>query len=79
MHAFKTPAAGRTPSPNIADGDCYKLDIRVLEYDQNIYLIKLRRWIPETGWRQTEMFVNPEELARIQDSLNNPSMKRTKY
>ena len=70
MQRFVTPLPGRTsPLGNITNNDAYKLDIRVVEYDQNMYQIVIRRWIPEHGWTRQEFFVDPEELVRIKDAL----------
>lgn len=70
MQPFVTPAPGRHhPLGNITDNETYKLDIRVVEYDQNAYQIIIRSWIPEQGWRRQEFFVTPEELVRIQHAV----------
>jgi hypothetical protein len=76
---YYTPAPGRTPERwvaprgNITNREDYKLDVKLKEFRQNQYVLTIERFLPEHGWSTEQYFIDPEELARIQDilSLNN--------
>lgn len=72
MQRYVTPAPGRwsPPKGNITNRDDYKLDVKLTEYQQNQYVITIERFIPESGWTTQQYFLDPEELARIQDILS---------
>jgi hypothetical protein len=72
MQKYVTPAVGRwtPPKGNITNRDDYKLDITVKEFRQNQYVITIEKFIPEHGWIAQQFFVDPEELAKIQDILS---------
>ncbi len=72
MQKYVTPQAGRTPSANVVNRQDYKLDIRLSEFRQNEYLLAINKFIPETGWCEQKFFLTPEELACIQDVINEP-------
>ena len=70
MQQYVTPQPGRTPpQANITDRDDYKLDVKVNRLDQNQYMVKVSRWIPERGWHDIKLFLDPEELARLHRAI----------
>jgi hypothetical protein len=73
MQPYITPHPGRTPPREmIVNRSDYKLDFTLTEFRQNQYLLAINKFIPETGWCEQKFFLTPEELARIQDVINEP-------
>lgn len=70
MQQYVTPLPGRTPpQPNITDREDYKLDVRVTSLPKNQFMVTIRRYIPETGWVDTKLFLEPEEMVRLQRAM----------
>ena len=72
MQKFTTPEAGRTPAkPNIVNTDWYRLDITLQPVPSNKTetQLKIRRWTPEVGWVEMNLFLSPEELNLIRQQL----------
>lgn len=69
MQPFVTPAPGRTPG-YIINKDWYRLQVTVNELPDGQQHLKIRRWAPEMGWRLTELFLTPDELALFKQAIN---------
>ena len=69
MQEYITPQPGRTPGPNIANRDDYKMHILKRQYFDGEYEILIERWIPETGWSRTQILCDQTALDKIVDVL----------
>lgn len=65
-----TPAPGQTPVANITNRDDYKLDVSLRKHSQDQYVLKIKKYIPELGWRELFFMVTPDELDRIRTALD---------
>ena len=70
MQKYVTPHPGRTPAANIINREDYKLDISLRKHGNDQYVLKIKKYIPELGWREFFFMVSPEELARIRTALD---------
>jgi hypothetical protein len=77
MQQYTVPLPGRSPlkkAPefaNIVDTDWYKLDIKLdrVPTAQDEYHLQLKRWTPEVGWVNMQLFMTETELARFRRTL----------
>ena len=65
-----TPAAGQTPAANITNRDDYKLDLSLRKFKEDQYVLKIKKYVPELGWREFFFMVSPDELERIRTALD---------
>jgi hypothetical protein len=65
-----TPLPGQTPEANIVNKQDYKLDISLRKHSPDQYVLKIKKYIPELGWREFFFMVTPEELDRIRLALD---------
>lgn len=65
-----TPHPGRTPEANIINREDYKLDLSLRKHGNDQYVLKIKKYIPELGWREFFFMVSPEELDRIRTALD---------
>jgi len=65
-----TAAPGQTPAANITNREDYKLDFTLRKHSPDQYVLKIKKYIPELGWREFFFMVSPEELTRIQTVLD---------
>ena len=65
-----TPLPGQTPEANIVNKQDYKLDISLRKHSPDQYVLKIKKYIPELGWREFFFMVSPEELDRIRTALD---------
>jgi hypothetical protein len=70
MQKYVTPHPGRTPAANITDREDYKLDLTLKKFSEDQYSLKIRKYVPELGWRDFFVMVTPEELDKIQTVLD---------
>ena len=67
-----TPKAGQTPrQPNIVNTDWYRLDVTLQPVPTNKTETQLtiKRWTPEVGWVEMNLFLSPEELTAVRREL----------
>jgi len=70
MQTYITPAPGRSPAHSmITDREDYKLEVIVKEFKPNQFQLILRRYVIETGWTKTELFLTADELELLKQSL----------
>jgi len=55
----------------IIDREDYKLDITLRKHSKDQYVIKIKKYIPELGWREFFFMVSPDELTKIRQALEN--------
>ena len=55
----------------ITDREDYKLDITLRKHGNDQYVIKIKKYVPELGWREFFFMVTPEELDKIRQELEN--------
>jgi hypothetical protein len=55
----------------ITDREDYKLDITLRKHSKDQYVIKIKKYIPELGWRDFFFMVTPEELVKVRTALEN--------
>ena len=55
----------------ITDREDYKLDITLRKHSQEQYVLKIRKYVPELGWREFFFMVTPDELSKIRLVLEN--------
>jgi DNA replication protein DnaD len=65
-----TAAPGQTPAANITNREDYKLDVSLRKHSNEQYVLKIKKFIPELGWREFFFMVSPEELDKIQMVLD---------
>jgi len=65
-----TPHPGQTPAANITNRDDYKLDLSLRKFSEEQYVLKIKKFVPELGWREFFFMVSPEELDRIRTALD---------
>jgi len=65
-----TPMPGQTPAANIINKEDYKLDLSLRKFSDEQYVLKIKKYIPELGWREFFFMISPEELDRIQTVLD---------
>jgi hypothetical protein len=65
-----TPLPGQTPAANIINREDYKLDLSLRKHSNDQYVLKIKKYIPELGWREFFFMVSPEELDRIRTALD---------
>jgi hypothetical protein len=53
----------------ITDREDYKLDITLRKHGNDQYVIKIKKYVPELGWREFFFMVTPEELDKIRTAL----------
>lgn len=54
----------------IIDREDYKLDVSLRKHSDEQYVLKIKKYIPELGWRDFFFMVSPEELTKIQTVLD---------
>lgn len=72
-HRMKLPVTahpGQTPAANITNRDDYKLDVSLRKHSEEQYVLKIKKFIPELGWRELFFMVTPDELDRIRLALD---------
>jgi hypothetical protein len=75
MQKYVTPLPGRTPlKGNIVNREDYKLDLRLKEFRQGEHALTIETYIPEHGWVAKYLFINDDELKRIQEIINGSSV-----
>lgn len=65
-----TPHPGQTPEANIINREDYKLDLSLRKHSNDQYVLKIKKYIPELGWREFFFMISPDELLRIQTVLD---------
>jgi hypothetical protein len=70
MQQYVTLHPGRTPMANITDREDYKLDLSLKKFSEDQYSLKIRKYVPELGWRDFFVMISPEELEKIQTVLD---------
>jgi hypothetical protein len=65
-----TPLPGQTPAANITNREDYKLDLSLRKHSEDQYVLKIKKYVPELGWREFFFMVSPEELDKIQTVLD---------
>lgn len=55
----------------ITDREDYKLDITLRKHGKDQYVIKIKKYVPELGWREFFFMVSPDELTKIRQALEN--------
>ena len=65
-----TPHPGRTPEANITNREDYKLDLTLRKHSEDQYVLKIKKYVPELGWREFFFMVSPDELDRIRTALD---------
>lgn len=69
MQQSVTALPARIPD-YIVNHDWYKLDVVVNELSDGQQHLKIRRWSPEWGWQQTELFLTLDELELFKRVIN---------
>jgi hypothetical protein len=54
----------------ITDREDYKLDLTLRKFSEEQYVLKIKKYVPELGWREFFFMVSPEELDRIRTALD---------
>jgi hypothetical protein len=71
MQPYVTPAAGRTPVSNmIVDREDYKLSVTLTEFRTGEYQLCVDRFMQDSGWNNTQLFITETELNQIRRILN---------
>lgn len=65
-----TPLPGQTPAANITNREDYKLDLTLRKHSNDQYVLKIKKYVPELGWREFFFMVSPDELERIRRALD---------
>lgn len=65
-----TPLPGQTPAANIVNREDYKLDLSLRKFSDTQYVLKIKKYVPELGWREFFFMISPDELERIQTVLD---------
>ena len=54
----------------IINRDDYKLNVTITILPQRQYHVVIERWIPEGGWRKTELFLEQDEFNKLKSTFN---------
>lgn len=70
MQKFVTPQPGRTTRTRIVNREDYQLDVKVSRIIGAQWRLEILRYIPESDWVKTELYLTDDELERFRQAID---------